>query len=121
KKASRHGWAGQEVGCPDPAPPQTDQEIGPGIRASLLPFSPAHEAAHAEVPESEWPARRLAELLLRVPEDLVDLPDQVEQLLSLIRIGGLLGVAGFLGGVPEQLMELRVRLDVLGLEVVGPQ
>src|SRR6266550_7184185 len=66
-------------------------------------------------------ARTSALALFRVPEDLVDLADQVEQLLSLVRVGRLLGVAGLLGGVPEELVQLRVLLNVLGLEVVGPQ
>src|SRR5918996_2705214 len=59
--------------------------------------------------------------LLRVPEDLVDLPDQVEQLLTLVGILRPLGVAGCLAGLPEELVQLRVLLGVLRLEVVRPQ
>src|SRR5439155_21904473 len=59
--------------------------------------------------------------LLRLPEDLVDLADEVEKLLSVVRVVRLLGGAGGLGGVPEELVQVRVRLEVVGLEVVGPQ
>src|SRR5439155_26687152 len=60
-------------------------------------------------------------LLLRFPEDPVDLFDEVEQALTLRRVLRLLRVAGGFGGPPEEVVELRVRLEVLGLEVVGPQ
>src|SRR5262245_57721561 len=58
---------------------------------------------------------------LRLPEDLRDLVDLVEQLLALRRILRLLREPGLLGGVPEQLVQLRIGLEVVRLEVVGPQ
>src|SRR6185437_13068634 len=53
----------------------------------------------------------------------VDLGDGVEQCLALGRVDRTLaaGRAGLLGGLVEQLVELRVFLEVRGLEVVGPQ
>src|SRR3954454_7055779 len=61
--------------------------------------------------------------LLGLPEDLVDLGDVVEQRLRLGRVDRTLaaGRAGLLGGLVEQLVQLRVLLEVVGLEVVGPQ
>src|SRR6266508_6200764 len=58
---------------------------------------------------------------LRLPEDLRELVDRVQQILALCRVLGPLRVAGFLRGVPEELVQLRVVLEVLGLEVVRPQ
>src|SRR4051795_4605183 len=60
---------------------------------------------------------------LRLPEDLVDLGDVVEQLLALGGVHAALaaGGAGLLGRLVEQLVQLRVLLEVRGLEVVGPQ
>src|SRR5438132_1083751 len=45
----------------------------------------------------------------------------IRALLPLRRLFGLLGLAGQLGGVPEEVVEVRVLLQVLGLEVVGPE
>src|SRR4051794_26383928 len=59
--------------------------------------------------------------LLCLPEDLVDVGDGVEQLLALLRGEALLRLAGELGGLPELVVEVRILLQVLGLEVVGPQ
>src|SRR3954470_4473341 len=61
--------------------------------------------------------------LLRLPEDLVDLGDLLQQLLGLTGVDGALaaGRAGELGGLVEQLVQLRVLLEVRRLEVVGPQ
>src|SRR4051812_8351690 len=59
--------------------------------------------------------------LLGCPEDLVDALDEVEELLALLGVHRLLGLAGLLGGLPEQLVQLGMLLDVLGLEVVGPE
>src|SRR3954466_8155041 len=60
---------------------------------------------------------------LGLPENLVDLGDVVEELLPLRRVHAALaaGRAGLLGGLVEQLVQLRVLLEVRGLEVVGPQ
>src|SRR3712207_3239523 len=60
---------------------------------------------------------------LRLPEDLVDLGDVVQQLLALGGVHAALaaGGAGLLGRLVEQLVQLRVLLEVRGLEVVGPQ
>src|SRR5205814_1046983 len=59
--------------------------------------------------------------LLALPEDLVDLLDGLEQLVALLGVDAVLGLAGQLGGLPEVLVEFGVLLEVLGLEVVGPQ
>src|SRR4051794_17960773 len=61
--------------------------------------------------------------LLRLPEDLVDLGDLLQELLGLTRVDGALAArcAGELGRLVEQLVELRVLLEVRRLEVVGPQ
>src|SRR5436853_2011124 len=59
--------------------------------------------------------------LLGRPEDLVDLRDLVQQLLGDGRVVGPLGVPCRLGRLPEQLVELWVALQVVGLEVVGPE
>src|SRR3954453_9105828 len=60
---------------------------------------------------------------LGLPEDLVDLGDVVQQLLALGGVHAALaaGRAGLLGGLVEQLVQLRVLLEVRRLEVVGPQ
>jgi hypothetical protein len=55
------------------------------------------------------------------PEDLRDLVDRVEELLTLLGILRLLGRAGLLRRPPEQVVQLRMLLEVLRLEVVGPQ
>src|SRR3954469_12770276 len=60
-------------------------------------------------------------LALGLPEDLRDLVDRVEQLLSLPRVLRLLRCAGFLRRIPEQVVQVLVLLEVLRLEVVGPQ
>src|ERR1044072_1621953 len=61
--------------------------------------------------------------LLRLPEDLVDLGDLVEQLLRLPGVGRALraGRTGQLGRLVEQLVQPGGLLEVRGLEVVGPQ
>src|SRR6266498_202296 len=64
---------------------------------------------------------RTTPLLLGLPEDRVDLLDEAEELPALRRVLRLLRVAGGLRGLPEEVVELGVRLEVLGLEVVGPQ
>src|SRR3954454_23902311 len=60
-------------------------------------------------------------LALRLPEDLFDLGDGVEELLAVGRVDRVLRLAGQLGGVPEQLVQRGVLLEMLGLEVVGPE
>src|ERR1700674_4160208 len=58
-----------------------------------------------------------------LPEDLADLVDLGQQLVRLRDVGAALGAARarqLRGGV-EQLIELRVLLEVRWLEVVGPQ
>src|SRR3954463_10480299 len=71
------------------------------------------------VVQLEWPSSGL----LRLPEDLVDLGDLLQQLLGLAGVDGALaaGSAGELRRLVEQLVELRVLLEVRRLEVVGPQ
>src|SRR3954470_16608037 len=60
---------------------------------------------------------------LGLPEDLVDLGDVVQQLLTFRGVHAALatGGAGRLRGLVEQLVQLRVLLEVRRLEVVGPQ
>src|SRR5688572_14124399 len=74
-------------------------------------------------PSFHGPAHQVTRLSagLRLPEDLVNLADEAEQLLTLGRVERLLRVAGRLGGPPEQVVELGVLLEVRRLEVVGPQ
>src|SRR5215470_7251018 len=77
------------------------------------------------------PARRRARrtrpgaclALLGLPEDLGDVLDLGEQGVGGGRVGAALGAAGAgqLGGVVEELVQLRVLLEVRWLEVVGPQ
>ena len=55
------------------------------------------------------------------PQDPVDLGDLVEQLLAHGGVGRLLGLAGGLGRRPEQVVELGVLRQMLGLEVVRPK
>src|SRR5205823_4650667 len=52
--------------------------------------------------------------LLCLPEDRVDLGDGVQQLLALGRVDRTLGVARGLRGLPEQVVELRVLLEMVG-------
>src|ERR1022692_4311138 len=62
--------------------------------------------------------------LLRLPEDLVNLVDPGQQLVRSGHVGAALGAAataGQLGGFVEQLVQLRVLLEVWRLEVVRPQ
>src|SRR5579862_3904036 len=59
--------------------------------------------------------------LLGFPEDAVDLLDRLKQPIGHRGVGRLLGLARRLGGLPEEVVELRVLLEVLGLEVVGPK
>src|SRR5215831_15677660 len=67
------------------------------------------------------PPSRLA--LLGLPEDLVDLRDLAQQLVRLGHVHAALGArgAGQLGGLVEQLVQVRVLLEVRRLEVVRPQ
>src|SRR5581483_7677588 len=67
-------------------------------------------------PPSPWTRSALAGL-----ERRVDLVDEPEQLVGDGHVGGLLGVAGGLGGTPEEVVEVGHLLQVLGLEVVGPE
>src|SRR3954454_14105032 len=80
------------------------------------------------VVQLEWPRSSLVSCgtrsgLLRLPEDLVDLGDLLQQLLGLAWVDGALaaGRAGQLRGLVEQLVQVRVLLEVRWLEVVGPQ
>src|SRR6266851_7161155 len=61
--------------------------------------------------------------LLGLPENLGDVLDLGEQGVGDGRVGAALGASGAreLGGVVEQLVQLRVLLEVRRLEVVGPQ
>jgi hypothetical protein len=54
------------------------------------------------------------------PEDLID---RGEQLLGRASVGAALGPGppGEFGGLVEQLVQLRVLLEVRSLEIVGPQ
>ena len=55
------------------------------------------------------------------PELFADLVDQVDEFLALGGVVGLLGFAGDLGGVPHELVDGGVGLEVVGLEEVGPE
>src|SRR5258707_2855807 len=61
--------------------------------------------------------------LLGLPENLGDVLDLGEQGVRDGRVGAAFGASGAreLGGVVEQLVQLRVLLEVRWLEVVGPQ
>src|SRR5690606_40877967 len=61
--------------------------------------------------------------LLGLPEDLGDFVDLGEQLVRDRRVRRTLGAAGAgeLGGLVEELVKLRVLLEVRWLEVVSPQ
>jgi hypothetical protein len=61
--------------------------------------------------------------LLGLPEDRRDLVDLAEQLVGHGHVDRALGAAGAgqLRGLVEQVVQLRVLLEVRGLEVVGPQ
>src|SRR5205807_8987460 len=61
--------------------------------------------------------------LLGLPEDLVDLLDLGEKLVRLGHVGAALGAARAreLGGLVEQRVQVRVLLEVRGLEIVGPE
>src|SRR5690606_29106537 len=82
-------------------------------------------------PRRSWPAHCRAGQrhvcgnlrLLGLPEDLGNLVDLLQQLVRLGRVGRRLGPgsAGQLGGLVEELVELRVLLEVVRLEVVRPQ
>src|SRR4051794_22205962 len=84
-------------------------------------------------PSRQWPARprdvpaewSWRSRLLGLPEDLGDFLDLGEQLVSRGRVGRRLrpagAAAGQLGGLVEQAVQLRVLLEVVRLEVVGPQ
>src|SRR4051812_35365060 len=71
------------------------------------------------VVQVEWPSSGL----FRLPEDLVDLGDLLQQLLCLTGVDAALaaGRTGELGRFVEQLVQLRVLLEVRRLEVVGPE
>src|SRR5207244_12481402 len=58
---------------------------------------------------------------LGLPEDLRDLVDRIQELLALRRVLGLLRLSGELGGVPEQVVQVGVLLEVVRLAVVRPQ
>src|SRR5689334_18536161 len=61
--------------------------------------------------------------LLRLPEDLGDLVDLGQQLVGDVGVHRALGAGGTreLGGLVDERVQLRVLLEVRGLEVVGPQ
>src|SRR5688572_13242534 len=134
------GWC-RGAARPAPVPPVSSPREGgegsedlivrPSGRASpaggVPTAPPAGLFSCSGVGESEGPGREAARPLthvagtrsalcrLRLPEDLRQLVDRVEQLLALRRVLGPLRVAGLLRGVPEELVELRVVLEVLGL------
>src|SRR3954463_16358328 len=71
------------------------------------------------VVQLQWPSSGL----LRLPEDLVDLGDLLQQLLGLAGVDGALAArsAGELRRLVEQLVQVGVLLEVRRLEVVGPE
>src|SRR5580658_9574480 len=69
------------------------------------------------------PAQRLLSGLLGLPEDLADLVDLGKELVGGGDVGAALRAAGArqLRGLVEELVQLRVLLEVRRLEIVGPQ
>jgi hypothetical protein len=66
---------------------------------------------------------RAKSALLGLPEDLADLLDLGQQFVRLGHVHAALGARGpgELGGLVEQLVQLRILLEMRRLEVVGPQ
>jgi hypothetical protein len=58
---------------------------------------------------------------LGVPEDLGDLPRGGQQLLGGVHVDLLFDGRGQLGGLPHDVVQVGVLLEMLGLEVVRPQ
>src|SRR5205085_2914319 len=92
-------------------------------RLSISPGS--RETTNAPDPSWTGGVRRVGprSALLGLPEDVRDLTDIVQEFLAGLRVGRTLGAGGTggLGGLVEQLVKLRVRLEVRRLEVVRPQ
>src|SRR6478735_9188823 len=101
--------------------PEPSQREGPG-RTNAAPTRWVGAASGSVRPSStRGPSPRSG--LLRLPEDLRDLVDLGEQLVGLAGVELTLGAGGTgqLGGLVDQGVQLRVLLEVRGLEVVGPQ
>src|SRR4051795_5179557 len=111
------------VARPDPAgaPPDPPRPARPPI-PDVPRCAPrgAHRVKGGDPTAPPFTASRV-DSALGLPEDLGDLVDRVEQLLTLRRVLRLLRGAGFFRRVPEQVVQVLVLLEVLGLEVVGPQ
>src|SRR5437763_2609356 len=91
-----------------------------GRRRGLTPVGKRERPRLSPRPFVDEPVRPRP-LRLRLPEDLRDLVDRIQELLTLSRVLGLLRLARQLRGVPERVVQVRILLEVLGLEVVGPQ
>ena len=75
-------------------------------------------------PRSDRPPRRRRELgyAAFVSQKILAISSiGVQQLLALRGVLALLRRAGQLGGLPEHVVQVGVLLEVLGLEVVGPE
>ena len=59
--------------------------------------------------------------LVGLPEDVGDLVDVRHELLAHRRVHGLLGLAGLVDRLPEQLVQLRELREVIRCEEIGPQ
>src|SRR5690606_86464 len=120
------GWNAPAIAFYDPlrARPQdkwtlyrlTGETLAKAAREGARPGTPGRASSSARA----CPGRSA---LLGLPEDLVDFGDLREQLVGDLDVHGRLGAGGpgQLGGLVEQLVQLRVLLEVGRLEVVGPQ
>src|ERR1700722_2007260 len=93
-------------------PPNWRSWVALDRSTGLLPYEPARQTGRLE---ARMP------LLLGLPKDLVDLGDLGQEVVGDRGVVGLLGVARGLGGVPEDLVQVRVSLEMGRREVVGPQ
>src|SRR5687768_1695455 len=89
---------------------------GPSARARAA----ANRRHGARAPCSR-PRRPPGRLFLRRPEDVADLLHRSLEIRGSLRIDALLVLAAQLRGLPERVVEVRVLLEVLRLEVVGPE
>jgi len=85
-------------------------------------LSPKHRADGSALRTGDLISQRLvfSGLLFGCPEDLADLFQRRFEGLRRFHIDVLLSLTSQFAGVPDQLVQVRVLLQMLGLEVVGP-